>query len=86
MHASITQFRRLSANDLAGLQALGADVGLASNAIVIDGDLLHIGTESAVGNAMRVADAATSNRGLTANFANLRHFYQLQVLLQTKSK
>ena len=86
MHASITQFRRLSANDLAGLQALGADIGLANMTIITNGDLLHIGAEHAVGNAMRVADAATSNRGLTANFANLRHFYQLQVLSQTKSK
>ena len=70
--------RRLGALDLAGLHARGADVGLTHAALrVLDRDLLHVRTEHTIRHAMGVADATTSNRGLTANFANLRHSYQL---------
>ena len=72
---------QLSTNDFTSLHTLSADSGLANTTVIVDGDLLHIGAEHAIGDAMRVADAATGNRSLTANFANLRHFYQLQVLL-----
>ena len=69
----------LCALHLAGLHALGADVGLAHMAVLIlDGDLLDVRTERAVRDAMGVADATTSNRGFTANFANLGHVNQLQ--------
>lgn len=71
---------KLCANDLAGLQALGADVGLADMAVVVNRDFLHIGAERAIGYLMRMADATTGNRSLTANFANLRHLYQLRFL------
>ena len=65
----------LCALDFASLHALGADVGLAHMTLAIaDGDLLDVRAEHAVGHAMRVADAPASNRLLTADFANLRHF------------
>ena len=70
--------QRLGALHLASLHAGRADVGLAHMALrVLDRDLLHVRTEHAIRNTMGVADATTSNRGLTANFANLRHSYQL---------
>ena len=75
-------FRRcgLCAFDLASLHAGGADVGLADAALLVaDGDLLDVRAEHAVGHSMRVTDATTERRGLAANFANLRHNYQLHV-------
>ena len=70
----------LGALDLASLHAGGADVGLADAALLVaDGDLLDVRAEHAVGHSMRVTDATTERRGLAANFANLRHNYQLHV-------
>lgn len=40
-------------------------------ALVADGDLLNIRTKSPVAHPMGVTDAATSNRVLSAYFANL---------------
>ena len=59
---------------LSGLHAGGAHVGATNMALrVTNGDLLDVGTEHAVAHTVRVADATTGNRVLTANFANLRH-------------
>ena len=64
----------LCASDLAGLQAARADVCLAHSAVgLLDGDLLDVRTEGAVAYAMRVADATTSNRCLTADLAYFGH-------------
>ena len=60
----------LRAGDLAGLHALGADVGLADMALgVLDGDLLDVGTEPTVRHAVGMADVTTGNGALTADFA-----------------
>lgn len=67
--------RNLAADDLAGLQALGADVGLVLMAVgLYNRNALDVGTEGAVGHTMGVADAATSDGVLTTNRANLGHF------------
>ena len=72
---------RLGALDLAALQAGGADVRLAHMALgILDGHLLDVGAEHAVGNAVRVADAAAGHRMLAANFTYLRHVDQLHFL------
>lgn len=64
----------LGALHLSGLHAGGAHVGATDMALrVANGDLLDVGTEHAVAHTVRVADATTGNRVLTANFANLRH-------------
>ena len=64
----------LGALHLSGLHAGGAHVGATNMALrVTNGDLLDVGTEHAVAHTVRVADATTGNRVLTANFANLRH-------------
>ena len=64
----------LGALHLSGLHAGGAHVGATDMALrVTNGDLLDVGTEHAVAHTVRVADATTGNRVLTANFANLRH-------------
>ena len=71
----------LRAGDLAGLHAAGADVGLADVALLVaDRDLLHVRTEHAVGHAMRVADATTSDGCFTADLANLDILNQLHLL------
>ena len=48
---------------------------------VLDGDLLHVGTEHAVRHAVRVADVAPCDRVLSANFANFRHRYHSRFVL-----
>lgn len=58
---------------LASLHALGANVGALYLAVNLDGDLLDVRTEGAVAYAMRVADATTSNRCLTADLAYFGH-------------
>ena len=63
----------LSAGNLAGLEALGADVLLEDMAVFDNGNLLHVGCEHAVGDAMRMADVATGDRCLTADFTNFGH-------------
>lgn len=64
----------LRAHDLAGLHALGADVGLADMAVrLANRDLLHVRAEDAVRHAMRVADVAAGNGMLAADFTNSRH-------------
>jgi hypothetical protein len=51
-----------AADHLAGLEALGAHVGLVTVPIGLNNrDALDVGKELAVGNAMRVADAAPSD-------------------------
>ena len=64
----------LGAGNLAGLQAIGAHVHLATVTVDHDVDTLDVGTERAVGDAVRVADRATSNGVLTADLANFGHF------------
>ena len=72
----------LCALDLAGLHALRANVRLAHVALcILDRDTLDVRTEHAIGDTMGVADATTSNRGLTANFAYLGHVNQLHLHL-----
>lgn len=63
----------LSALDLTGFHALGAHVRLFDPAVHLDGDLLHIGTEYTVRHAVRMADVASGNRRLTADFTYLGH-------------
>ena len=63
----------LGARNLAGLEAGGANVHLATVTIDDDVDALDVGAELTVGDAVRVADGATGNGVLTANFANFGH-------------
>ena len=63
----------LAAGDLAGLEATGADIGLALVAVDDDGDALDVRLERTVDDAVGVADGVTSNRVLTAELTNLRH-------------
>ena len=62
----------LGARNLARLEAGGANVHLATMTID-DVDTLDVGAELTVGDAVRVADGATGNGVLTANFANFGH-------------
>ena len=65
----------LAADDLAALEALSADVGLVTIAVLLDdGDLLDVRTERAVGHTVGVADATARDGSLTADGANLGHF------------
>ena len=61
----------LRARNLAGLEAGGANVHLATVTIDDDVNALDVGAELTVGDAVRVADGASGNGVLTANFANL---------------
>ena len=64
----------LGALHLSGLHAGGAHVGATDMALrVANGDLLDVGTEHAVAHTVRVADATTSNRCLTADLAYFGH-------------
>ena len=63
----------LGARNLAGLEAGGANVHLATVTIDDDVDTLDVGAELTVGDAVRVADGPTGNGVLTANFANFGH-------------
>lgn len=63
----------LGALYLTSLHALGAYVGALNLAVNLNGDLLDVRTEGAVAYAMRVADATTSNRCLTADLAYFGH-------------
>ena len=75
---TVKRRRLLGALDLAGLHATRANVSLAHMALgVADGDLLDIGLEPTVRNAVRVADITTCSGLLAAYFTNLRHSYQL---------
>ena len=65
--------KNLGTSDLTGLQAGGADVHLAAGAVHNNIDALDVGTELTDGNAVRVADGATSNGVLTADLANFGH-------------
>jgi len=60
-------------SNLARLEAGGANVHLATVTIDDDVDALDVGAELTVGDAVRVADGATGNGVLTANFANFGH-------------
>ena len=65
----------LSAFDLAGLHATGANISLADMTVFIaDRDFLNVGLEPTIGYAVGVADIASRRRSLAANLANLRHF------------
>lgn len=75
----------LGALHLTSLHALRAYIGLTDvTVLVLNRNLLHVGAEHTIGHAMRVADAATRRRGLTANFTNLRHRSSLHVLWMFK--
>ena len=63
----------LGAGNLAGLEASGSDVHLATMAVDDDVHTLDIGTELAVGDTVGVADGTAGDRVLAANLANLRH-------------
>ena len=64
----------LCASDLAGLKAARADVCLAHPAVgLLDGDLLDVGAEDAVGLQMGMADVLTCRRVLAADFTYLGH-------------
>lgn len=63
----------LGTRNLARLKAGGANVHLATVTIDDDVDALDVGAELTVGDAVRVADRATGNGVLTANFANFGH-------------
>ena len=63
----------LGASHLLGLEAAGAHVHLAAHAVDDNVDALDVGTELTVGDAVGVADGATSNGVLTADFANYGH-------------
>lgn len=65
--------RTLCALDLSSLHALSANVSTLHFAVYLDGNLLDVGTEGAVADAMRVADATTSAWCLTADLANFGH-------------
>lgn len=64
---------RLGAFDLACFHALGANICTLYATINLDGDLLNVGAEGAIGNPMRVAYVVTSAWGFPADFAYLRH-------------
>ena len=66
----------LGALYLTSLHALGAYVGALNLAVNLNGDLLDVRTEGAVAYAMRVADATTSNRCLTADLAYFGHSWR----------
>ena len=63
----------LGTSHLLGLEAAGAYVHLA--AVTVDDNVhtLDVRAELTVGDAVRVADGATSNGVLTADFANFGH-------------
>ena len=63
----------LGAGHFLGLEAAGAHVHLATVAVDHDMHALDVRTERTVGNAVGVADGATSNGVLTADFANFGH-------------
>ena len=63
----------LGARNLAGLEAGGANVHLATMTVDNNVHALDVRTERTVGDAVRVADGATGNGVLTANFANFGH-------------
>ena len=65
--------RLLGTGNLAGLEAVGADVHLATMTVNDNVHTLDVGTELTDGDAVRVADGATSNRVLTADLTNLGH-------------
>ena len=67
----------LGASHLSSLQAAGAHVHLATGAVDDNVHALDVRTERTVGDAVRVADGATSNGVLTADFANFGHFLTL---------
>lgn len=64
---------KLSAFDLTGLHAFGADISALYLAVHLDGDLLDVRAEGTVAYAMRVADATTSAWCFTADLANFGH-------------
>jgi len=70
----------LGARHLAGLHALGADVGSLHMSVDHSGDLLDVGPKHTRGHAVRVAHVATRGRALAANCADLRHCKSPRVL------
>ena len=63
----------LGAGNLLSLEAAGANVHLATTTVNNNVYTLDVGTEGTVGDAVGVADGATSNGVLTADFANFGH-------------
>jgi hypothetical protein len=68
----------LCADEIALLEAAGADVLLLGTAVHEKGDALDVGTEGAVDRAVGVGDGTTGNGVLTADIANFRHNSDLQ--------
>ena len=66
-------YRVLGASNLARLQARGADVHLLTVTVDDNADVLDVGLELAVDDAVRVADRTTGDSVLTADLTNLRH-------------
>lgn len=64
----------LAANDLASLEALGADLHLLTSAVLDNIDALDVRPLNAVGDAVGVADRAGGHRVLSADLTNSRHF------------
>ena len=63
----------LGAGHLLGLEAGRAHVHLAAMAVDDDVHALDVRAEGTVGDAVGVADGATGNGVLTADFANFGH-------------
>ena len=68
----------LAANQVALLEAPGADVHLLALAVDDDADVLDVGLERAIDGAVGVANRATGNSMLTADITDLRHDCDLQ--------
>ena len=72
MHASVVC--ALAADEVALLEAAGADVELFALAVNDDTNALDVGFEGALDLALRVRDGTTGNGMLAADIANFRHF------------
>lgn len=72
VHARLPR-KNLGTSDLTGLKASSAYVHLTTSTVNNNVNTLNVRTELADGDAVGVADGATSNRVLTADFANFGH-------------
>ena len=70
--------RSLAADEVALLEAPGADVKLLALTVDNDGDALNVGLKRASNRAVGVADGTTGNGVLAADITNLRHDLDLQ--------
>ena len=65
----------LGADEVALLEAAGADVHLLATAVLDDGHALDVGLERASHGAVGVADGTTGDGMLAADITDLRHFF-----------